>query len=73
MTVDSDPTTSSADLAIELTRLLDGFVVTQLLYVAAKLGIAGLLADGPRSGTEPAAGATPRLRRARPDLARRAP
>jgi O-methyltransferase domain/Dimerisation domain len=38
--------------AWKLMRLLDGFVTTQLLYVAAKLGIADVLADGPRSGTE---------------------
>ena len=38
-----------------LLHLLDGFVTTQLIYVAAKLGIADLLADGPRSGPEIAA------------------
>jgi O-methyltransferase domain/Dimerisation domain len=38
--------------AWQLMRLMDGFVTTQLLYVAAKLGIAGVLADGPRSATE---------------------
>ena len=38
--------------AWQLMRLLDGFVTTQLLYVAAKLGVAGVLADGPRSGAE---------------------
>ena len=36
----------------ELMRLIDGFVTTQLLYVAAKLGIADRLAGGPRSDTE---------------------
>jgi hypothetical protein len=36
-------------------RLLDGFVTTQLLYVAAKLGIAEALAAGPKSGAELAA------------------
>ena len=35
-----------------LARLLDGFVTTQLLYVAAKLGVADVLAAGPRSGPE---------------------
>ena len=35
-----------------LARLLDGFVTTQLLYVAAKLGVADVLADGPRTGAE---------------------
>ena len=41
--------------AWKLMRLLDGFVTTQLLYVAAKLGVADVLADGPRSGAEIAA------------------
>jgi O-methyltransferase domain/Dimerisation domain len=35
-----------------LARLLDGFITTQLLYVAAKLGVADVLADGPRTGAE---------------------
>ena len=35
-----------------LLRLLDGYLTTQLLYVAAKLDIASVLADGPRTGTE---------------------
>ena len=34
---------------------MDGFVTTQLLYVAAKLGVAEALADGPRTGAEVAA------------------
>ena len=38
--------------AWKLMRLLDGFVTTQLLYVAAKLGVADVLADGPKSGAE---------------------
>ncbi len=45
----------------QLARLLDGFVTTQLLYVAAKLGIADVLAGGPLSAAEIAepAGADP--------------
>ena len=35
-----------------LMRLLDGFVITQLLYVAAKLGVAEILAEQPRTGPE---------------------
>ena len=35
-----------------LARLLDGFVTTQMLYVATKLGVADVLADGPRTGAE---------------------
>jgi hypothetical protein len=36
----------------QLMRLLDGFVTTQLLYVAAKLGVADVLADGPLTAAE---------------------
>ena len=35
-----------------LARAMDGFVTTQLLYVAAKLGVADALAAGPRTGAE---------------------
>ena len=35
-----------------LGQLIDGYVTTQLLYVAAKLGVADVLAEGPRSGQE---------------------
>ena len=38
--------------AWQLMRLMDGFVTTQLLYVAAKLGIADVLVEGPRSAAE---------------------
>jgi hypothetical protein len=46
---------SDAGGAWRLAHLLDGFVTTQLLYVAATLGIADVLADGPLSGPEIAA------------------
>jgi hypothetical protein len=36
-------------------RLMDGFLTTQLVYVAARLGVAGVLADGPRTGAQVAA------------------
>lgn len=39
----------------DLFRLLFGFPVTQLIYVAAKLGIADLLGDGPKLAEELAA------------------
>jgi hypothetical protein len=44
-------------------RLLDGSLTTQLLYVAAKLGVADVPADGPRTGPEvaEAVGADPDL------------
>jgi hypothetical protein len=36
----------------DLARPIDGYLTTQLLYVAAKLGVADVLADGPRTGRE---------------------
>ena len=46
----------------ELHELIGGYRLTQLIYVAAKLGIADLLRDGPKSAIELAAssGANPR-------------
>ena len=41
--------------SVQLMRLLDGFVTTQLLYVAARLGVADVLREGPRLGSEIAA------------------
>jgi hypothetical protein len=41
----------------QLAGMLLGFVVSQAIYVAAVLGIADLLADGPRSVTALAAAA----------------
>jgi hypothetical protein len=38
-----------------IARLMDGYLSTQLLYVAAKLGLADLLRTGPRSSAELAA------------------
>ncbi|HWT22348.1 MAG TPA: methyltransferase [Solirubrobacteraceae bacterium] len=35
-----------------LLRLLDGFLVTQLVFVAAELGVADVLAGGPRTGAD---------------------
>ena len=35
-----------------LAQLIDGYLTTQLLYVAAKLGVADVLAAGPRTGRE---------------------
>ena len=51
-------TTTSADAGAaaapqrDLARLIDGYLTTQLLYVAAKLGVAEVLVDGPRTGRE---------------------
>lgn len=39
-------------LSLKLSRLIHGLVHTQLIFVAAKLGIADLLADGAKSTTE---------------------
>ena len=36
----------------QLVRVMDGYITTQLLYVAAKLGVPEVLAGGPRSGAE---------------------
>jgi hypothetical protein len=36
----------------QVARLMDGYLITQLLYVAAKLGVAEVLADGPRDAAE---------------------
>jgi hypothetical protein len=49
-----------------VARLIDGYLTTQLLYVAAKLGIADALVDGPRE-----AGALARQIGARPDALKR--
>jgi hypothetical protein len=48
---------------VRMGRLADGFLTTQLLYVAARLGVADVLAQGPRTGAELAAavGADPDL------------
>ena len=43
------------ELAARYMRLVDGFVTTQILYVAASLDVGGHLAGGPRSGPELAA------------------
>lgn len=51
--------------AVRLTTLADGFLTTQLLYVAAELGLADVLADGPATAAEVAAavGARPAVLR----------
>lgn len=55
----ADPTTAA--LRAELRRLAQGYTATQLIYAAAKLGLADRLADGPATGEELAAqtGAVP--------------
>lgn len=40
------PTDTSARL--QVSRLMDGYLATQLLYVAAKLSIADAIAGGPQ-------------------------
>ena len=37
--------------AWQLMPLMDGFLTTQLLYVAAKLGVADVLSEGPAATT----------------------
>ncbi|WP_073266575.1 methyltransferase [Cryptosporangium aurantiacum] len=41
---------SAAEL--QLARLMDGYLTTQLLFVAAELGLADALADGPRTADD---------------------
>ena len=50
------------NLKDQLARLVNGYWYTQTIYVAAKLGIADLLKDGPRSAEElaPTTGTNPR-------------
>jgi hypothetical protein len=43
------------EIAAQYMRLVDGFVTTQLLYVAASLDVGGRLAGGPMSGPDLAA------------------
>ena len=51
MSVEAVPRTAtqSVEPSTALRRLVDGFQISQALHVAAVLGIADLLADGPRS------------------------
>jgi hypothetical protein len=46
---------SKAEAAATLNQMIDGYRITQLIYVAAKLGLADLLAAGPQSSAELAA------------------
>lgn len=45
-------TTNNYPPQLALQELIQGFQVTQCIYVAAKLGIADLLKDGPRSSED---------------------
>src|ERR1700736_4059375 len=45
-------TTNDFPPMLVLQQLFQGFLVTQCIYVAAKLGIADLLKDGPRSSED---------------------
>ncbi len=36
----------------QVSRLMDGYLTTQLLYVAAALGVADALTDGPRTAAD---------------------
>jgi hypothetical protein len=44
-----------ASPSVRLAHLMDGFLTTQALYVAAERGIADSLADGPRTAADLAA------------------
>jgi len=41
--------TSAPEAMVDVARLMDGCLITQLLYVAAKLGLGDALAEGPRT------------------------
>ncbi|WP_204008169.1 methyltransferase [Virgisporangium aurantiacum] len=46
-------TSTDPDAApLRLARLVDGYLTTQLLYVAARLGVADVLASGPRTAED---------------------
>src|SRR5215471_2492485 len=45
-------TTSDIPPQLVLQKMIQGFQMTQCIYVAAKLGIADLLKDGPRTSEE---------------------
>lgn len=48
----NDMTTNNYPPQLVLQQIIQGFQVTQCIYVAAKLGIADLLKDGPRTSEE---------------------
>jgi hypothetical protein len=48
----SEAAADAAPAQRDLARLIDGYLTTQLLYVAARLGVADVLAFGPRTGRE---------------------
>ena len=50
-----DAVVDARELAAQYMRLVDGFVTTQLLYVAVSLDVGGRLAEGPMSGPDLAA------------------
>jgi hypothetical protein len=61
---EASPTDAPAHLSV--SQLMDGYLVTQLLYVAAKLGLADALASGPQTAATLA-----REVKAEPDVLRR--
>jgi hypothetical protein len=46
------PRAASASPPVQLLRMLDGLIIHQALFAAAKLGVADLLVDGPRTVAE---------------------
>jgi hypothetical protein len=51
----SEAAAGAASPQRDLARLIDSYLTTQLLYVAARLGVADVLAEGPRTAAEIAA------------------
>jgi O-methyltransferase/methyltransferase family protein len=58
MTNEVNPDDAVPPPAVRMEQLLNGYRLTQTLYVAAKLGIADLLRDGPKTSEELAAEAS---------------
>jgi O-methyltransferase/methyltransferase family protein len=52
--MNENPQTTSADIppSVAMLRMISGFRVSRAIYVAAKLGIADLLKDGPKTSEE---------------------
>lgn len=58
MSTESEVSSSYSSQVAQLRELIGGYRLTQLIYVAAKLGIADLLRDGPKPVIELAASAS---------------
>src|ERR1041385_389954 len=55
MTPNKDQAQNAFETRAALMQMIQGYRISQIVYVAAKLGIADLLADGPKTSAELAA------------------